>query len=104
MDNSRIVGDELIIEIDKAKEGMYFLDFCEGWPGSNTVKFHEVHSKLLGFHDHPEVFDFGDIELTFFKFQVEVQFSHLLEDMVSPFCMSFRVGGGDEGVIHIDTS
>ena len=58
-----IVRDEPTIEVGKAKEGSYILDFSRGWPGGNAVEFDWVHSKLTRFHDHSEVFDFGDVEL-----------------------------------------
>ena len=58
-----IVRDELTIEVSKAKEGSYILDFSRGWPGGDAVEFDWIHSELTGFHDHSEVFDFRDIEL-----------------------------------------
>ena len=30
----RIVRDELMVEVGKAKEGLYILNFGGGWPGS----------------------------------------------------------------------
>ena len=62
---SGVVGDKPMIEIGKAEEGSYILDFGRGWPGSNTIKFHWVHDKLTGFHDHSEVLNLRDIKLTF---------------------------------------
>ena len=53
-----VVGYKLTIEIGKAEEGSYILDFGGGWPGSNAIKFDQVHGKLTGFHDHSEVFNF----------------------------------------------
>ena len=67
MGNYGIVGDEPTIEVGKAKEGLYVLDFGRGQPSSNTVKLDWVHGKLTGFHDHSKVFDFRDIKLAFFK-------------------------------------
>ena len=66
--NSGAVRDESTIEIGKAKEGLYILDFSGGWPSSNAVEFDRVHSKLTRFHDYSEVFDFRDIKLTLFEF------------------------------------
>ena len=56
-----------MIEIGKAEEGSYILDFSGGWPGSDAVEFDRVYSKLARFHDHSEVFNFGDVKLTLFK-------------------------------------
>ena len=61
----RVVGDEPVIEVGKAEEGMYFLDFGRGRPHNNTVQFDRVHGELSRFYNHAEVFNFRDIELTF---------------------------------------
>ena len=62
--DSGVVGDELTIKVDEAKEGMYFLDFNRGWLSSDAVKLDQVHGKLTRFHDHSKVFDFRDVKLT----------------------------------------
>ena len=100
--DSGVVGDELMVEVGKAKERSYVFDFSEGWPSGNTVKLDRVHGKLSGLQNHYKVFDFGDVELAFLKLQVKVQFSHALEDMMGSFFMGRRVRGGDEEVVHID--
>ena len=65
--NSGIVGDELTIEIGKAKERTYILDFGWGQPGGHSIKFDRVHGKLPRFHNHSQVFNFRDVELTLLK-------------------------------------
>ena len=100
--DSGVVKDKLMVEVGKAKEGTYFLDFGGGWPGGNAVEFHWVHGELTGFYDHSEVFDFGDIKLAFLKLQVEVELSHALEDTMSSFCVGLGIRGGNEEVIYID--
>ena len=102
MGNSRVVRDELMVEVGKAKEGLYVLDFGRGWPGCDAIKLYWAHSKLTGCHDHPEIFDFRDIKLAFFKFQMEVQLGYVLKDTMGLFSMGCWVRGGDEEVIHID--
>ena len=67
MGDGGVIGNELTVEIGKAKEGSYILDFSRGWPGSNAIKFDRVHGELTRFYDHSEVFDFRDIELAFLK-------------------------------------
>ena len=57
-----------MVEVGKAEEGLYILDFRGGQPGSNAIEFDRVHDKLTGFHNHSEVFNFRDIELAFFEF------------------------------------
>ena len=102
MGDGRIVGDEPMIEVGKAKERSHILNFSWGWPCGNAVKFHWIHGKLTGFHDHSEVFDFRDVKLAFFELQVKVEFSHALEDTMGSFSMGFGVRGGDEEVVYID--
>ena len=56
-----------MVEVGKAKERMHFLDFGEGWPDSNAIKFDQVHNELIRFHNHSKIFDLRDIELAFLK-------------------------------------
>ena len=91
-----------MVEIGKAKEGSYVIDFGQGWPGSDAIKFNRVHGKLTRFHNHSKIFYFRDVELAFFEFEMEVKLRHLLEDTTSSFCMGLWVGKGNEEVIHID--
>ena len=100
--NSRVIGDEPIIEVGEAKEGTHFLDFGGGWPSGNTIKLDRVHGELTWFHNHSKVFNFGDVELAFLELKIEVKLSHVLEDTMGSFGMSFWVRGGNEKVIHID--
>ena len=58
MGDSGVVGDEPTIEIGKAEEGSYVLDFDGGGPGSDTIEFDWIYGKLARFHDHSEIFNF----------------------------------------------
>ena len=100
MGNSGVVRDEPTVEVGKAKEGPYILDFSEDGPDSNAIEFDGV--ELTRLHDHPKVFYFWDIELAFLKLQIEVKLSHPLEDVVGSLCVGPWVGGGDKKVIHVD--
>ena len=102
MGDCGIIKDELMVEVDKVKEGLYFLNFGGNWPGSNAIEFYRVHGKLTRFHNHSEVFNFGDVELTFFELQIEVKLSHALENSSGSFGMGFKVRGGNEEVVHVD--
>ena len=68
MGDGGIVGYEPSAEIGEAEEGSSILDFSRGWPGSNAIKFDWVHGKLSWFYNHIKIFNFRNIELTFFKF------------------------------------
>ena len=56
---------------------------------------------MARFYDHSEVFYLWDVELAFLELQVEVKFSHVLEDTTGLLFMSFWVRGGDEEVVHV---
>ena len=56
-----------MIDIGKAKERAYILNFGWSQPGCNSVEFYRVHGKFPGFDNHAKVFDFRDIELTLLK-------------------------------------
>ena len=56
-----------MVEVGKAKEQSYILDFGWGGPGSDSIEFDWVHGELTRFHDHSKIFDFGDVELTFLE-------------------------------------
>ena len=66
MGNGGVVGDESMVKVGKAEEGLYILDFCWGWPDGNSIKFDMAHGKLTRFDDHPEILNLRDIELTLF--------------------------------------
>ena len=100
--DSGIVGDEPTVEVGKAKEGSDVFDPGWGWLGSDAIELDRVHGELTGFHNHSKVFDFWDVELAFFKFEIEVKLGHTLEDMASLFGMGLGVGGGNEKVVHVD--
>ena len=67
MSDSRVVRDKLVVEVGKAKERSYILDFSGGWSSGNSIEFDWVHDKLTGFHNHPEVFNLKDVKLAFFE-------------------------------------
>ena len=97
-----VIWNKSTVEVGEAKEGVYILDFSWGWPLGDAIKLDRVHSELAGFDDHSEVFYLICGEFAFFKFEVQIEFGHLLEDMLSAFLVSGSVGGEDEEVIHID--
>ena len=37
--DSRVVGDEPMVEVDKAEEEAYFLDFDGSWPCRDVIEF-----------------------------------------------------------------
>jgi len=102
MSDIGVVRDESSVEVGEAKEEVYILDFSWGWPFGNSVKFDGIHSELAGFDNHSEVFYLVCGKLAFLKFEVQVKFSHSLEDTLSAFLVSSGVGGEDEEVIHVD--
>ena len=57
---------------------------------------------MTGLNDHAEVFYLVGSELALFEFQVEIKFSHTLQDALHTFFMEGGVRGVDEEIIHID--
>jgi len=98
----RVVGDKPMVEVGKAKEGAYVFDFSRGWPFGDSIKLDRIHGELTGFNDHSEVFYHVCGEFAFLKFEVQIEFSHALEDTLGVFLMSSGIGGEDEEVIHVD--
>ena len=62
-----VVEDKPSVEVSKAKERLYILDFGGGRPDSNAIEFDWVHGKLTGLYNHSGIFDFRDVKLTFFE-------------------------------------
>ena len=98
----RVVGNKSTVEVGEAKEGAYVLDFSRGWPFGNSIKLYRIHGKLTGFNDHSEVFYLVCGEFAFLKLEVQIEFSHALEDTLGAFLVSSGIGGEDEEVIHVD--
>ena len=57
---------------------------------------------MTGFDDHPKVVYFFSGKFTLFKFEVQIQLDHSLENTFGAFFMGSSVGGEDEEVVHID--
>ena len=91
-----------MIEIGKAKEGLYILHFCRCGPTCNSIWFDRIHGKLTRFDDYSKVFHLGGSEATFLKFEVKIQFSHSLEATFSVFSVNLFIWEENEKVIHID--
>jgi len=102
MGNVGVVWNELTVEIGEAKEGAYVLDFSWSWPFGDAVEFDRVHGELARFDDHSEVFYLICGKFALLKFEVQIEFSHALEDMLGAFLLGSGVGGEDEEVIHVD--
>ena len=61
-----------MIEVGKAKKGLYTLGSLGHGPASNTVQFDGVHGKLTRFNNHPKVVHLSSGEAAFLKFEVEI--------------------------------
>ena len=97
-----VVGNESTVEIGKAKEGAYVLDFSGGWPFGDFIKLDRVHGELTRFDNHSEVFHLVHGEFAFFELEVQVKFGHTLKDTFDTFFMSSGIGREDKEVIHIN--
>ena len=97
-----VVRDEVAVEIGEAKERANIFHLGRSRPIRDSVEFNRVHGQLTRFNDHAKVFDFVGGKLALFEFQVEIKFSHTLQDALRTFFVEGGVGGVDEEIIHID--
>ena len=81
------MGNKATIEICKAQERLYIPDCWRYWPVSYSCYFDWVHGEGSWFDYHPKVFNFGDIEGAFLQFQIEVEFLHVLKDLLGSLLM-----------------
>ena len=100
--NSGIVWDKATIEVGKAKEGSYIFDFGRGGPAGNSIKFYWVHGKLSWFDYYAEIFNLQEGKLALLQFQVEVQFLHPLQHLMSSLDMGGLIRGECEEIVHVD--
>jgi len=67
-----VVRDESTVEVGKAEERTYVLDFCRSRPFGNSVEFDGIHGELAWFNDHSKVFHLVGGEFAFLEFEVQI--------------------------------
>jgi len=97
-----VVRDESTVEVGKAEEGAYVLDFSGCWPFGNSIEFDGIHGELTWFDNHSKVFHLVSGEFALLKFEVQIQLGHSLEDTFGAFLVGSSVGGEDKEVVHVD--
>ena len=65
----REVSDESPVEVNKPKEGLYFLLVVRDGPFHHSRDFYRVHLNRVVGDDHPEVFYLGSFKLTLVRLQ-----------------------------------
>ena len=86
-DNVGVLGNELVIEVHKAKEGMYSFDRGRRTPVSNGSKFHRVHANKTLTNNHSQVFHGGSIKGVFRDFEGKAVFPEMCKDSMSSLMM-----------------
>ena len=86
-DNVGVVGNELLIEVCEAKEGMYSLDRGRGMPVSDGQKFHRVHADKALTNNHSKVFHGGSVEGTLRDLERKTMFPEARKDSTSLLVM-----------------
>ena len=65
----RKVSDESPVEVNKPKEGLYFLLVVQGGPFRHSRNLYRVHFNRVIGDDHPEVLYLGSFKLTLLRLQ-----------------------------------
>ena len=65
----REVLDESPVEVNKPKEGLYFLLVVWDGPFHHSCNFYQVHFNRVVGDDHPEVLYLGLLKLTLVRLQ-----------------------------------
>ena len=63
--------DEASVEVEKANEGLTFLQVLWNWPLYYSGDLRWIHSYLVVRDDEAQVFDARLLKLTFLRFQIE---------------------------------
>ena len=66
MGNIGVVKNEVVVEVCKAKKGVYILDCRGGRPFGDIIKLDRIHSQLARFDNHAKIFYFVGGKLAFF--------------------------------------
>ena len=86
-DNVGVVGDELSIEVRKAKEGTYSLDRGWGMPVSDGRKFCRVHVDKALTNNHSQVLHGGSVKGVFQDLEGKTMLLEVRKDLTSSLVM-----------------
>src|SRR5207245_2304131 len=90
-----------MVEVGKAKEGLDVLDFPWFRPVADCLYLFQSHGECLRREAEAEVFDGGGMELTLFRFSIELVFAEASEDFLDMSFVQLLVLGVDEDVVQI---
>src|SRR5207245_9603749 len=93
--------DETTVKVGKAKEGLHVLDFPWFRPVADCLDLFRSHGEPLRREAEAEVFDGGGMELTLFRFSIELVFTEVSEDFLDMSLVRLLVLGVDEDVIEV---
>ena len=97
----REVLDESLVEVNKPKEGLYFLLVVRDRPFCHSRNFYWVHFNRVVRDDHPEVLYLGLLKLTLVRLQEQLVFLKQFQDSSCDLPMLFKGLHENEDVIQI---
>src|SRR5438445_13597573 len=90
-----------MVEVGKSEEGLDVFDFPRLRPVTDCLDLFRSHGEPLRREAEAEVFDRGGMELTLFRFSIELLFAEASEDFLDMSLVRLLVLGVDEDVIQI---
>ena len=97
-----IMVNEAKVEIAESQKTLNITFGRRGWPFSNSFDFNRVHSNLAISNDNSKIFDFGFIEFTFLRFEIEFVFSETFHNFMNMFVMLFEVVVEDKNIVKVN--
>src|SRR5437899_3126766 len=91
----------MTVEVGKAKEGLDVLDFPWFRPVTDCLDLFRSHGEPLRREVEAEVFDGGGMELTLFRFSIELVFVEASEDFFDMSFVQLLVLRVDEDVVKV---
>src|SRR5437899_6146777 len=90
-----------MVEVGKSEEGLDVFDFLRLRPVVDCLDLFRSHGEPLRREAEAEIFDRGGMELTLFRFSVELVFAEASEDFFDVSFVRLLVLGVDEDVIKV---
>src|SRR5437899_2118455 len=90
-----------MVEVGKSEEGLDVFDFLRLRPVMDCLDLFQSHGEPLRREAEAEVFDGGGMELTLFRFSIELVFAEASEDFLDMSLVQLLVLGIDEDVVKV---
>src|SRR5437899_8149135 len=90
-----------MVEVGKSEEGLDVFDFLRLRPVMDCLDLFQSHGEPLRREAEAEVFDGGGMELTLFRFSIELVFAEASEDFLAMFFVRLLVLRVDKDVVKV---